>query len=119
MHSSTACRLEKVAEAALVHIPFYQFHYNFNNQSFTALVEASSGQVYANIYPAKSEAPFRVLFAMSIAGFIITSILAFVIAFAVSDGEEVFVMGEVIKIFAYGLVSVPLIIMAYIIAKKV
>ncbi len=115
----TGVDLNSVTEAALVHIPFYQFYYNFNNQSYTALVEASSGQVYANIYPAKSEAPFRVLFAMSIAGFIITSIISFLIAFAVSDGEEVFVMGEIIKIFAYGLVSVPLIIMGYIIAKKV
>ena len=111
--------LEKVTEAALVHIPFYQFYYNFNNQTYTALVEASSGQVYANIYPAKSEAPFRVLFAMSIAGFVITAILCFIAGFALSEGSEAFVTAEIIKIFAFGLVSVPLIIMAYIIAKKV
>ena len=112
--------LESVTEAALVHIPIYQFYYNFNNQSYTAIVEASSGLVYANIYPAKSETPFRVLFAMSIAGYIVTSIICFIIAFAISDGgEEAFVTGEMLKVFAYALVSVPLVIMAYIIAKKV
>jgi DNA-directed RNA polymerase subunit RPC12/RpoP len=112
--------LESVTEAALVHIPIYQFYYNFNNQSYTAIVEASSGLVYANIYPAKSETPFRVLFAMSIAGYIVTSIICFVIAFAISDGgEEAFATGEMLKVFAYALVSVPLVVMAYIIAKKV
>jgi len=111
--------LNSVAEAALVHIPFYKFTYMFNNNSFTALVEASSGQVYANIYPAKSEAPFRVLFAMSIAGFIVASILSYVVAYALFDSDETLINGELIKILAYGMLSVPLIIMAYVIAKKV
>jgi hypothetical protein len=113
--------LETVKEAALVHIPFYQFHYNFGGQSYTALVEASSGQVYSNIYPAKSEAPFKILFALSIAGFVITSILCYVLGFALNSGDmvEALLTAEFFKVFAYGLVSVPLIIMAYFIAKKV
>jgi DNA-directed RNA polymerase subunit RPC12/RpoP len=115
---STGVDLNSVAEAALVHIPFYKFTYTFNNQSYTALVEASSGQVYANIYPAKSEAPFRVLFAMSIAGFIVASILSYAVAYMIGD-SDVLINGEIIKIFAYGLLSIPLIIMAYVIAKKV
>jgi DNA-directed RNA polymerase subunit RPC12/RpoP len=112
--------LENIREAALVHIPFYQFHYTFGGQSYTALVEASSGQVYANIYPAKSEAPFRVLFGMSIAAFIIASILCYVVAVVIGDGfGEAIIMAEVFKIIAYCLISVPLIVMAYVIAKKV
>ena len=110
--------LNSVSEAALVHIPFYGFTYNFNNNSYTALVEASSGQVYANIYPAKSEAPFRVLFAMSIAGFIITSILCYIVAYLVGDSDFL-LNAEIFKVLAFGLLSVPLIIMAYVIAKKV
>lgn len=116
---SSGIDLNTVKEAALVHIPFYQFYYNFNNHSYTALVEASSGEVYANIFPAKSEAPFRILFGLSIAGYVITSILCFVIAFAVSGHRDAFAYAEVIKVFAYALVSVPLIIMAYFVAKKV
>ncbi len=112
--------LDTVKEAALVHIPFYQFYYNFGGQSYTALVEASSGQVYSNIYPAKSEAPFRILFALSIVGFVITSIICYVLGFVLnSSAEEALLTAEFFKIFAYGLVSVPLIIMAYVIAKKV
>lgn len=113
--------LDTVSEAALVHIPFYQFHYTFGGQNFTALVEASSGQVYSNIYPAKSEAPFRILFGLSIAAFIITSIICYAIGFALNSSyiEEALLTAEFFKIFAYGLVSIPLIIMAYVIAKKV
>lgn len=117
---SSGTPLESVREAALVHIPFYQFHYNFGGQSYTALVEASSGQVYANIYPAKSEAPFRVLFGMSIAAFIVASIICYVAAIALGDGfGEGIIMAEIFKIIAYCMISVPLIVMAYVIAKKV
>lgn len=117
---SSGIDLNTVQEAALVHIPFYQFYYSFNNQSYTALVEASSGLVYANIYPAKSEAPFRVLFAMSIAAFIITSIICFILGYVIEgSGSEWLLTGEILKVFAYGLVSIPLIVMAYFIAKKV
>jgi len=110
--------LNTISEAALVHIPFYQFYYTFNNHTYTSLVESSSGEVYANIYPAKSEAPFRILFGLSIAAYVITSIICFVLAYAVMRSEAIF-YGEVFKIFAYAIVSVPLVVMAYFVAKKV
>jgi hypothetical protein len=118
---SSGVSLDIVSEAALVHIPFYQFHYNFGGQSYTALVEASSGQVYSNIYPAKSEAPFRIIFGLSIAGFIITSIICYVAGFLLNSNDtiEALLTAEFFKVFAYGLVSMPLIILAYYIAKKV
>jgi DNA-directed RNA polymerase subunit RPC12/RpoP len=113
--------LNNVSEAALVHIPFYQFTYNFNSQSYTAMVEASSGLVYSNVYPAKSEAPFKILFGLSIAAFIVTSIICYIAGFALNtnDMTEALLTAEVFKIFGFGLVSVPFIVMAYFIAKKV
>ncbi|MGQ0601380.1 MAG: hypothetical protein ACT4QE_06745 [Anaerolineales bacterium] len=48
----------QVAESALVHIPLYTFKYAFNNQTYTALVEAATGRTLANIFPAKAEAPY-------------------------------------------------------------
>jgi hypothetical protein len=45
-------------ETSLVHVPIYTFKYIFNNQPFTAIVEAASGRVLANIYPAKAEVPY-------------------------------------------------------------
>jgi predicted RNA-binding Zn-ribbon protein involved in translation (DUF1610 family) len=48
----------QVSESALVHVPIFTFKYVFKNQPFTAVVEAASGKVLANIYPAKAEAPY-------------------------------------------------------------
>ncbi len=48
----------QVLESALVHVPIYVFKYIYKSQTFTAVVEAATGTVLANIFPAKSEAPF-------------------------------------------------------------
>jgi DNA-directed RNA polymerase subunit RPC12/RpoP len=48
----------QVAEQALVHVPIYTFKYTFNGQVYTAIVEGATGGVFANIYPAKQEAPY-------------------------------------------------------------
>lgn len=48
----------QVRESALVHVPIYLFKYQYKNQVYTALVEAATGGVLANIFPAKEEAPY-------------------------------------------------------------
>jgi predicted RNA-binding Zn-ribbon protein involved in translation (DUF1610 family) len=48
----------RMGEAALVHLPLYQFKYTYGGNQYTALVEAGTGKVFANIFPAKAEAPF-------------------------------------------------------------
>ncbi|HZU87338.1 MAG TPA: hypothetical protein VFF78_07630 [Anaerolineaceae bacterium] len=62
----------RVRESALVHVPIYIFKYQFNGQLFTALVEAATGTVLANIFPAKSEAPYLM------AGFITAAVFVFI-----------------------------------------
>jgi DNA-directed RNA polymerase subunit RPC12/RpoP len=109
----------EVAEANLVHIPFYQVHYNYEGKPYSAMVEASSGKVYANIWPAKKEAPFRMMFAASIIFFVLASILSFVIGIFIAEDVEGLFYGEMIKIPAYILTAIPLIIVSYYIAKKV
>ncbi len=47
-----------VVEQSLVHIPLYTFKYTFQGKIYTALVEAATGEVFASLFPAKSEAPF-------------------------------------------------------------
>jgi hypothetical protein len=36
----------------------YAFKYTYRRASYTALVEGATGMVFANIYPAKAEAPY-------------------------------------------------------------
>jgi hypothetical protein len=49
----------EVRETFLVHIPIYIFKYTYQNRVFTAVVEAATGSVLANIFPVKAEAPYR------------------------------------------------------------
>jgi len=112
---------ETISESNLIHVPFYHFYYTFKGQQYSALVEASSGMVYANIWPAKSEMPFRILFGAAIAVFAIASIISFAAAFMLSSdlSAETLFMGEFLKVFIYILASIPLIAIAFWIVKKV
>ncbi len=47
-----------ITETALVHIPVYTFKYAYQDQTYTALVEAATGRTLANLFPAKAEAPY-------------------------------------------------------------
>jgi hypothetical protein len=49
---------QEVAERMLVHIPLYTFKYAYNGQTYTTIIEAGTGGAFANIYPAKAEAPY-------------------------------------------------------------
>jgi hypothetical protein len=49
---------ESIREAALVHLPVYVCKYDFNKRRYTALVDAATSRVFANIYPAKWEVPY-------------------------------------------------------------
>lgn len=50
----------EIAERSLVHIPLYTYKYVYQNKPYTAVVEAATGNVFANIFPAKAEAPYRI-----------------------------------------------------------
>jgi len=49
---------DQIVEQALVHIPLYSFKYIYKKTPYTAIVEAGTGGVFANIFPAKAEAPY-------------------------------------------------------------
>jgi hypothetical protein len=48
----------EIVESALVHVPLYTFKYAHGGKRYTAVVEGATGQVLANIYPAKAEEPY-------------------------------------------------------------
>jgi len=60
----------EIAEQALVHLPVYTFKYEYKGKPYTALVEAATGGVFANIYPAKAEAPYQMAGAVTAAVFL-------------------------------------------------
>jgi predicted RNA-binding Zn-ribbon protein involved in translation (DUF1610 family) len=52
---------DQVAEKMLVHIPLYTFKYGYRGNTYTAVIEAGTGGVFANIYPAKAETPYQLI----------------------------------------------------------
>ncbi len=48
-------------EKSLVHVPIYTFKYLFNDRTYTAIVEGANGEVFANLFPAKAEAPYLLI----------------------------------------------------------
>ena len=84
------------------------------------MIEASSGKVYANIWPAKSEMPFRVLFAAAILMFLLASLVSYVLAYFIFEDIEMSLLSaEGIKLVLYFIAAIPLILAAYYVAKKV
>jgi hypothetical protein len=65
----------EIAEQSLVHIPLFSFKYTYQGKTYTALVEAATGGVFANIFPAKAEAPY--LMAAVIAGAVFVCLATF------------------------------------------
>ena len=61
---------EEIAESAIVHIPIYTFKYNFQGRTYTALVEAATGRVLANIFPEKAEVPYQIVGGLAAATFL-------------------------------------------------
>ena len=60
----------EIQERSLVHIPLFTFKYNYQGKLYTAVVEAGTGVVLANIFPAKAEAPFLLAGGVSAAVFL-------------------------------------------------
>ncbi|GAB4480527.1 MAG: hypothetical protein Kow0088_22150 [Anaerolineales bacterium] len=52
---------QEIIEKSLIHVPIYTCKYFFNDRTYTAIVEGASGEVFANIYPAKAEAPYLLI----------------------------------------------------------
>jgi hypothetical protein len=49
---------QQIREVSLVHLPVYQFKYSFGGRRYTALVDAATSKVFANIFPSKWETPY-------------------------------------------------------------
>lgn len=82
----------QITENALVHVPLYTFKYTFNNKTFTALVEAATGRVFANVFPAKAEAPYILAGCATAAVFLALAFIP-IIAGIAGNGEESYLLG--------------------------
>lgn len=82
-----------IRQCALVHIPIFIFHYEYRGKTYSAVVEAGTGTVIANIYPAKAEAPYLM------AGGI-TALVYLFLAFLALGGAQIFGLSIILGIIA-------------------
>ncbi len=94
-------------EIALVHIPIYNFKYEFKDQVYTALVEASTGRVLANIYPPRKRLAYF-LTALLVAS-IFTCLSFFPLIGAIIYQEQGALYGT-LACMGIGIVMVPVLI---------
>ncbi len=103
-----------IRTCSLVHIPIHVFHYKFGKETYTAIVEAGTGTVLANIFPAKAEAPYLIAGGLTA---IIYLCLAF---FALSDSFRFGIHFNAGIALVIGLIVAPfLFIFAVIVASRV
>jgi DNA-directed RNA polymerase subunit RPC12/RpoP len=98
----------EVRESSLVHIPIYIFKYTYRSQTYTAVVEAATGTVYANLYPAKDQAPYIVagcataFVYLSLACLPLTGLIFFAEPGGLLGFGVAFILGLIVAPFLFG-----------------
>jgi hypothetical protein len=106
-----------LSEASLVHIPLYFFKYDFRDQTYTAVVDAASGSVLANLFPAKQESPYLLV---GVVAALVYLCLALVPLVAWGAGGESSAMIGLAACSGLGLLAAPLLFAwAFYVASRV
>ena len=108
---------KELAERALVHIPMYGFKYSYQNKEYLAVVEAGTGGVFANIFPAKAEVPYQLIGGLT--ALIFLCISTFPVAGALSGYAEGILIGTALYLVLALLAAPVLFALALWIAAKV
>ena len=110
-------RGDAIREVSLVHLPLYLCKYRFNGEPYTAVVDAATSEVFANLYPSKWEVPYHTVGAVAF-------VLYFCAAFAplvgyLSGGGSGLLAGLGIYLVFVLVIAVPIFITALLISAKV
>ena len=66
---------KEIQEVSLVHLPTYVFKYSYKDRRYTAVVDAATSEVFANIYPSKWEAPYLAIGAAAFAAYFCAALI--------------------------------------------
>ncbi len=106
-----------ISETSLVHLPVYIFPYSFNGRSYTAVVDAATGKVFADIYPSKQEVPYRTIGGI---GCLLYFLAALMPAIGFMAGGIVGLGGGLlVYLIAGAIMAVPIFIMAAYVSAKI
>jgi hypothetical protein len=106
-----------IREVSLVHLPIYLCKYDFQGRRYTAVVDAASGKVFANLFPSKWEVPYVALGALAFVAYFCAALIP-ITGYMIGEGG-----GLAIGVLVYGLVAlilaVPILIAAVVVSAKV
>jgi hypothetical protein len=117
LEEQQALEAKDIVEVALVHMPVYRFKYAYKEERYTAVVDAASGEVFANIYPAKWEVPYRSIAIAAFVGYFVVSLIP--LFFFLSGGLIELGTGMLIYALAAAGLAVPIFFAALGISAKV
>lgn len=106
-----------IREISLVHVPIYQFKYRYKGGSYTALIDAATGQVFAAIFPEKFELPYVSIGALGCLAYFIAALIPFG-SFIVLDGIAGIGTGVLIYLGVAIALAVPIFAAAASISRK-
>lgn len=106
-----------IQEIALVHVPIYQFKYRYKENSYTALVDAATGQVFAAIFPEKFELPYVSIGAFGCFAYFLAALIPLV-SFFINDSIGGVGIGSLIYLGVAIALAVPIFIAAASVSRK-
>jgi hypothetical protein len=108
---------EAIRELSLVHLPIYQFKYRYKTNTYTALVDAATGQVFAAIYPEKFELPYVSIGGFGCLAYFLAALIP-IISYTVFDGGTGLGIGTLIYIGVAIALAIPIFIAAASVSRK-
>jgi hypothetical protein len=106
-----------IRESSIVHLPIYLFKYTYNGRRYTALVDAASSQVFANLFPSKWETPYRAIGAAGCLAYFLAALIPLV-GFTQAEGLGLG-LGLLAYLVASVVIAVPLFAAAAYVSAKV
>ncbi len=108
---------EAVREVSLVHLPIYLCKYEFDGRHYTAVVDAATSKVFANIYPSKWEVPYLGIGAIAFVLYFCAALTP-LCGYTIDEGSGL-ALGSGIYCVAAIIMAIPIFIGAYLISAKV
>ncbi len=68
---------KKIKQISLVHVPFFQFTYEYEGCQYSALVEGATGNVIVGVFPEKKKNPYIIMTVVSTIIFFLESLAPF------------------------------------------
>lgn len=96
--------IDNVTETALVQVPLWRCRYTFSGEEYQALVEGSTGTVLASVFPEKAESPYYLVAGLGFVLFLLEGLL---------------ISNPAVKALAYLVTALPLLLLAWWVARKV